>query len=146
MEYVIREAVPADEARIDTLFREMLRDIYGKPIDEHWRPGAYFDGKEDRVYTAEATGEVIAFLSAEVHREERPYLYIDDFCVTAACRGQGIGNALLDRAEGYAAALGIPAVLLHVERENEGARRLYERRGYRLLEEQGSRLLLVREE
>ena len=145
MDRIIREAVPADLPRIGELYREMLGTIYGKPVNEPYE-GSHFFGGEDRIFVAEADGAVIAFLSAEVHREERTYLYLDDFSVTASRRGRGIGGALLDRAEAYARELGIGAVLLHVERSNEGARRLYGRRGYALLEEQGDRLLLYREE
>lgn len=92
---------------------------------------------------AEQAGAVVGFLSLESHREgEPPFLYLDDFSVTAACRGQGIGSRLLDMAEEYAAALGLGEIHLHVERDNLGARRLYRRRGFGVLAEQGARLLL----
>ena len=45
-------------------------------------------------------------------------------------------------AEEYAAALGLGEIHLHVERDNHGARRLYRRRGFGVLAEQGARLLL----
>mgnify|MGYP002797141076 CR=1 FL=1 len=45
-------------------------------------------------------------------------------------------------AEEYAAALGLGEIHLHVERDNHGARRLYQRRGFGVLAEQGARLLL----
>ena len=46
-------------------------------------------------------------------------------------RNQGIGSRLLDEAEGRAAATGRTLIGLVVEQANHGARRLYERRGYR---------------
>lgn len=143
-DWKLREAVPADAPRIGALFREMLRDICGRETGREWNAGNWFAENEDRVYVAEGPEGVFAFLSVEVHREERTYLYLDDFCVTAARRGCSVGNALLDAAEAYARSLGISAVLLHVERSNEGARRLYARRGFALLEEQGDRLLLLK--
>ena len=86
---------------------------------------------------------MVGFLSLESHREGKPpFLYLDDFSVTAACRGQGIGSRLLDMAEEYAAALELGETHLHVERDNLGARRLYRRRGFGVLAEQGARLLL----
>ncbi len=145
MDWNLREAVPADVPRIGELYREMLGTIYGKPIEEPYEAGGFFGG-EDRIFVAESAEGVVAFLSVQVHREERTYLYLDDFSVTAAWRGRGIGNAMLDEAEAYARHLGISAVVLHVERSNAGARRLYARRGYALLEEQGDRLLLCRTE
>ncbi|MFQ6830206.1 MAG: GNAT family N-acetyltransferase [Acutalibacter sp.] len=45
-------------------------------------------------------------------------------------------------AEEYAAALELGEIHLHVERDNHGARRLYQRRGFGVLAEQGARLLL----
>ena len=70
------------------------------------------------------------------------FLYLDDFCVQASHRGQGIGTELLDLAEAYGIELGIGITVLHVEQSNEAARRLYERRGFALLAEEGSRLKL----
>ena len=49
---------------------------------------------------------------------------------------------LLRTAEEYAAALELGEIHLHVERDNHGARRLYQRRGFGVLAEQGARLLL----
>lgn len=71
--------------------------------------------------------------------------YLDDFSVTAACRGKGIGTKLIGMAEGYAASLGISAVVLHVEKANEGAHRLYSSLGYSDHEDQGNRILMVKE-
>ena len=57
-------------------------------------------------------------------------------------RDRGIGSRLLDMAEEYAAALELGEIHLHVERDNHGARLLYQRRGFGVLAEQGARLLL----
>ena len=142
--WTIREAGPKDEGSIRALFKEMLQTIYHTDIVNGYADGAldrFFSGGEDRVYVAEAE-RVVGFLSVEVHREEEPYLYLDDFSVTAAYRNLGIGNALLHAAEAYAKALKIPAMALHVERANEAARRLYERWGYAVVRTDGSRYLM----
>ena len=81
----------------------------------------------------------------EIPREDRSYAYLDDFSVTEAFRGRGIGTALLRRAEAYARERGVPAVLLHVEKSNGGALRLYERQGWSVYRDDGSRLLLAKE-
>ena len=146
MDTVFRVATAGDEAAIRRLFMEMLRTIFhtqeveGYPVGY---VGRFFTGGEDEILVAEQAGAVVGFLSLESHREgEPPFLYLDDFSVTAACRGQGIGSRLLDMAEEYAAALELGEIHLHVERDNLGARRLYRRRGFGVLAEQGARLLL----
>ena len=146
MDTVFRVATAGDEAAIRQLFVEMLRTIFHTQEVEGYPAGyvgRFFTGGEDEILVAEQAGMVVGFLSLESHRErEPPFLYLDDFSVTAACRGQGIGSRLLDMAEEYAATLGLGEIHLHVERDNLGARRLYRRRGFGVLAEQGARLLL----
>ena len=149
MDTVFRVATAGDEAAIRQLFVEMLRTIFHTQEVEGYPAGyvgRFFTGGEDEILVAEQAGMVVGFLSLESHREgEPPFLYLDDFSVAAACRGQGIGSRLLDMAEEYAAALGLGEIHLHVERDNLGARRLYRRRGLGVLAEQGGRLLLGKE-
>lgn len=146
MDTVFRVATAGDEAAIRQLFVEMLRTIFHTQEVEGYPAryvGLFFTGGEDEILVAEQAGMVVGFLSLESHREgEPPFLYLDDFSVTAACRSQGIGFRLLDMAEEYAAALELGEIHLHVERDNLGARRLYRRRGFGVLAEQGARLLL----
>lgn len=146
MDTVFRVATAGDEAAIRRLFVEMLRTIFHTQEVEGYPAGyvgRFFTGGEDKILVAEQAGTVVGFLSLESHREGKPpFLYLDDFSVTAACRGQGIGSRLLDMAEKYAAALELGEIHLHVERDNHGARRLYQRRGFGVLAEQGARLLL----
>lgn len=146
MDTVFRVATAGDEAAIRRLFVEMLRTIFHTQEVEGYPAGyvgRFFTGGEDEILVAEQAGMVVGFLSLESHREGKPpFLYLDDFSVTAACRSQGIGSRLLDMAEEYAAALGLGEIHLHVERDNLGARRLYRRRGFGVLAEQGARLLL----
>lgn len=57
--------------------------------------------------------------------------YIDDLCVDEACRGQGVGRALFDRAKTYAAEAGCREVLLNVWEGNDAALRFYSHCGLR---------------
>ena len=86
----------------------------------------------------------MAFLSVEVYREEG-YIYLDDLSVTAECRNQGIGTKLISLAEDYAGSTGIPAIVLHVEKTNKRAHELYRKRGYSDYEDQGKRIMMVKE-
>ena len=100
--------------------------------------------KEDRIFVAEDP-DVIAFLSVEVHHEERDYIYLDDFSVTKTYRNRGIGSELIHTAEAYAKELRIPAVVLHVEKTNTSAMRFYERMGYTVCRDDGNRYLMVKD-
>ena len=147
MDIVYRKAEPADAGRIAELFLEMLRTVYHTDEVEGYEDGyldKFFSEGEDLIYVAEHRTEIVAFLSVEVYREDK-YIYLDDFSVTAACRGKGIGTKLIGMAEGYAASLGVSAVVLHVEKTNEGGHRLYSSLGYSDHEDQGHRILMVKE-
>ena len=147
MELVYRKARISDSKRIAELFGEMLRTIYHTDDVKGYEDGyldKFFSGGGDRIYVAELEKEVVAFLSVEVYREDG-YIYLDDFSVTVACRGRGIGTKLIRLAEDYAKSEGIPAIVLHVEKTNEGARQLYGKLGYRDHEDQGNRILMVKE-
>ena len=144
MNYKIRVAVPADEKKIRELFLEMLRTIYCTDDVEGYKEGEldrFWSGNESRIYVAEDR-DVVGFLSVEVHHEQEDYIYLDDFSVTEAYRDKGIGKELLKVAESYAEQLDIHKVLLHVEKTNVAAMRLYERSGYSIDSDAGSRYLL----
>ncbi|MBR6574117.1 MAG: GNAT family N-acetyltransferase [Clostridia bacterium] len=147
MEVHFRKAIKEDFARINELFQEMLRAIYGNEDVKGYGDGDldyYFAGKEDWICVAEVGGRIEGFLSMEVHREAENYLYYDDLSVSKAHRGKGIGTALLDKGEAYCKTLGLSTLVLHVETDNERARELYEKRGFTLLKTDGTRLCLVK--
>ena len=147
MEFTLRRAVKADEARIGELFIEMLRTIYNRDDVTGHADGAvdyYFAGGDDWICVADMDGEIVGFLSMEVHREDMEYIYLDDFCVDVKYRGMGVGSRLLTAAEEYANKLNIDTIALHVEKENVAAMRLYERRGYTLFRDDGSRICMTK--
>ena len=147
MDFVYRKAVLSDSGRIAELFEEMLRTIYHTNDVKGYEDGyldKFFSGGGDLIYVAELENKVVAFLSVEVYKDDG-YIYLDDFSVTAACRGHGIGTKLIRLAEEYSASVGIPAVVLHVDKANEGARQLYKKLGYLEHEDQGNRILMVKE-
>lgn len=57
--------------------------------------------------------------------------FIDEFYILPGERGQGIGTEVVDAVKAEAAAEGVLALHLEVDRNNDGARRLYERMGFR---------------
>ena len=140
----IRLAVPQDEPRIRALFIEMLRSVSGADDAQGYEPGyldKFFRGGEDRIYVC-GDGDPVAYLSVEVYREPRAYVYLDDLSVTEAYRGRGIGTRLIRAAESYAKEIGIETVVFHVNKTNRGAFRLYERLGYAVYRDDGTRYLM----
>src|SRR5262245_11570625 len=57
--------------------------------------------------------------------------YVNVLAAYPEHRGKGLGTALLDFAQAKALTLGRPGLSIIVSDANRGARRLYERRGYR---------------
>jgi GNAT superfamily N-acetyltransferase len=61
---------------------------------------------------------------------EGPVALLDELYVVPALRGQGIGSALLDRAEAVARQRGAEVLEINVDGQDVDARRFYERHGY----------------
>jgi len=55
--------------------------------------------------------------------------YLESIAVDKALRGEGVGSTLIDHIEDRANAAGASRLSLYVSAKNEGARKLYERRG-----------------
>ena len=61
----------------------------------------------------------------------RPLLNVHDLAVLPACRGKGVGRALLAAAAEHARARGCAKLTLEVREDNARARGLYEAEGFR---------------
>ena len=147
MKYKIRKAVLSDESRIRELYLEMLKTVYHSENVQGYQDGdldRFFVGNEERIYVAEDS-EVVGFLSVEAHHEQNDYIYLDDLSVTEAYRNKGIGTQLITAAESYTRQIGIPAVLLHVEKTNGSAMSLYEKLGYSVYRDDGQRFLMKKD-
>ena len=147
MDHVLRKATATDAVRIEELFVEMLKAIYHTDDVEGYESGyldKFFSDEEDWICVAEYKNDVVAFLSIEVHRDV-DYIYLDDLSVAAGCRNNGIGTNLIHAAEKYAEQIGIPKIVFHVDKENEGAYRLYSRLGYSEIADEGSRIRMSKE-
>ncbi len=150
-EVSIRDYAAGDEAAVVGLVRSLQAheaQYYdrGKPPAEI---GAWY--VEDllaacaksagRFLVAERAGEVIGYgvvltgLTSVEERDEVVYRYakVSDLAVAPACRGQGIGTALLVACEALAREAGVAWLRIGVLAENRGAFALYEREGFRPL-------------
>ncbi len=147
MSLTLGKAEKKDFHRINELFVEMLQTIYQTDQVTGYSEGAldrFFDGRDEWISIAVDNGQIVAFLSIEVHHEEEEYIYLDDFSVTKQYRSQGIGRSMIRNAESYAKEIRIPTICFHVEKSNTAAFRLYERLGYKVHEDQGSRYLMIK--
>jgi ribosomal protein S18 acetylase RimI-like enzyme len=98
--------------------------------------GSQLDDPDAVVFVAERRGEIVGYAYAAVEplswkdlRDEAGYLH--DLLVTAAARGAGVGTQLLDAAIAWLRDRGMPRVVLGTAAQNDTARRLFERRGFR---------------
>lgn len=97
------------------------------------------DSPETYFRVAELQGAVVGFLLARLHppptdgieKLDGPSIYIADVAVTAAARRQGIGRALLQDLESWAADHDAHAIRLNMHAGNTPAQHLYESLGYR---------------
>ena len=84
------------------------------------------------VYVARSGSELIGFII--VVMKGALIGYIQSICTAADWRGKGVGSELMDFAE-KRILFEAPNVFLMVSSFNNGARRLYERRGYKVVGE-----------
>ena len=147
MGWTLGKAEKKDSDRINELFIEMLQTIYHTDQVNGYGEGdldRFFDGRDEWVSIAIDEGKIVAFLSIEVHHEDEEYVYLDDLSVTEQYRNQGIGTTLIRNAEKYAKDINIHEICFHVEKSNTAAFRLYQRLGYEIYEDQGSRYLMIK--
>jgi ribosomal protein S18 acetylase RimI-like enzyme len=101
------------------------------------------DSKRPVYVASDETGQVLGYAFCVV--KEQPFsnnmvpftsLFIDDLCVDAGARGQGVGRALFAHVTAQAKAMGCYEVTLNVWQGNDSARAFYERMGLRVKEMQ----------
>ena len=147
MNYTYRKAEKKDSDKINQLFIEMMQTIRGTDQVNGYNDGyldKFFDGRDEWISVAVYDDEIIAFLSIEVHHEDKEYIYLDDLSVTKQHRNNGIGTKLIRNAEEYAKEINIPVVCFHVEKTNTNAFRLYQRLGYNVYQDQKTRYLMIK--
>ena len=94
------------------------------------------DDEDSMVMIAEQRSDIVGYVYAAVEplswkdlRDECGFVH--DLLVTDAARGHGAGERLLNAAIQWLQQRGMPRVVLGTAAQNERARRLFERRGFR---------------
>lgn len=136
-----------DELERINMLRKQVNDIHvsGKP--DVFKPG-FGEQLRDHIYTiwndpeqdiavAVTDGRVCGF--AVLHHiirpenpfmKEREFLDIDEFCVDAGCRRQGIATAMIDYIRQYAKEKGLHRIELNMWEFNREALAFYEAAGF----------------
>lgn len=142
---IIREARPADDARIGELLidafltayaRKLPEVVYGEERKNELRDVATKRGRA-RVLVAEDEGRVVGTVAIFPPGAESSEAWLPraadlrHLAVDPALHGRGVSKPLLDRAEAVARdEWGVDAICLHVRKGAEGVARLYMSRGF----------------
>ena len=146
MELMIRPAALPDLPAVNEL-RRQVNDLHvvGKP--EIFKPGfgaeleqyvyAIMEDGDKEIVVAEADGRICGFAVLHaVNRPENPYMFprrfldIDELCVSADCRRQGVGKALIDYACRCGREQGFDRLELNMWEFNRDALAFYEALGF----------------
>ncbi len=147
MNFTIRPATQKDYTQLgpifaqgDALHREALPHVFQKP-DGPARSKDYISSviadPNAALFVAESDGHVIGLVQVYIREAPdislfvpRRYAVIDNIAVREGFRRSGVGQALLERVERWAASQNVSQIELSVWEFNAGARDFYEKLGY----------------
>lgn len=146
---MIRRAEPGDFDRlreIEVLAGAAFRDVGMPDIADDDPPSARLLGhfaRHGRAWVCCADGTVAAYLLAEV---VDGCAHIEQVSVDPAFRGRGLGRALVDHLDGWAAERGLPALTLTTFRDVPWNAPYYRRIGFTEVPAAGGLAAVVAEE
>jgi GNAT superfamily N-acetyltransferase len=128
------EVRPAREDEIEALSHLFVRarnemDYLQAVPEAHVPPIANRIREHDEVWVADEDGRLVGFLGIEQSTNLDGAAVLEKLYVEPGEQGRGIGATLLDKAK----ELRPEGFYLWVFQKNDGARRLYEREGFRLV-------------
>lgn len=138
VDLAIRAATVDDWPQVAGLLVELGRDVSPSAASNPSyviRFGGHLALRETRTLVAEEPGggRVLGFLDMEFRQRlghPRPQAWVNDLVVSQPARGQGVGGALLARAEELARARGCFRMSLETSAWREDTHRFYEHQGW----------------
>lgn len=136
MDVAIREATVEDWPQVAGLLVELGRDVAPSATANPSYLilfGGHIARRETVTLVAEQDRRLIGFLDMEFRQRlghPRPQAWVNDLVVTESMRGQGVGRALLARAEDLAHARGCFRMSLETASWREATHRFYAREGW----------------
>ena len=131
-----------------------VAELHGDYYHRHWGFGLFFEAKvaielaeflkrydEDRdgFWTARRNGRIEGTITLDGLHAGKQGAHLRWFILSDALRGQGAGNLLFDAALGFCRERGYGKVYLWTFEGLHAARHLYEKNGFRLVEERRGR-------
>ncbi len=142
MEFELRPATEDDYdflyALHATTMREAVAATWG--WDEEYQRRHFaekWDPAPRRIVVA--AGQDVGMVQVEQYAHE---IFLALIEIAPPWQGQGLGTALIRQVQARAQAAGLP-LTLHVLKANAGGRRLYERLGFRVVNERWDRYIMV---
>jgi GNAT superfamily N-acetyltransferase len=126
-EVTVRTAAPQEAPRLARLAETALVADVVPGRGEAASPRLEGELRSDEVFVAECDGRLAGYLAVA---EQGDVLVLDQLVVAPADRGRGVGNALLDWAEGYGISRSLRRVRVSLDGADQRAREFYARRGY----------------
>ncbi len=111
-----------------TYSEELFENPYLHSYPEDVDYSQYIDSPDRAVFLAYSGSECIGRIV--LRKEWNGYAFVEDICVSAASRGQGVGRSLMDEAVRWAKENGLGGLALETQDSNLRACRFYSRYGF----------------
>ncbi len=147
MKPIVRRATPNDTERLLDLLLQ-VEDVHQKGRPDLFRVhGSKFTISElleiiaddtRPVFVAELENKVVGYIFGVIIETkgstmlfDMKTIHLEDVCIDETCRGMGIGSVLMEYVTEWAKSNGCNRMDLDVWEFNDGARRFYERYGFK---------------